>query len=454
MNSNRRSQLVLLLVLLLGLWSMNGFSQKWLGQVSAEGRYEKLKVFTEVLSNLQRHYVEPVESDALIYGAIKGMVNTLDPHSAFMTPEAYKEIEVDTKGEFGGVGLYIGIRDGNVVVISPIEGSPADAAGLQAGDVLLKVDGEKLSVEEDIMKAVHKMRGPKGTKVTITFQRKKERRLRSVSLVRDLIQVKSVKAKFLKTGMGYIRLIQFQEQTANDLSKEIKKLKEEGIDGLILDLRNNPGGLLTAAVDVSEQFLKQGDLIVSVKGRDNKESVHRASVTGILGEIPIVTLVNEGSASASEIVAGALQDWGRSLIIGTQTFGKGSVQTILPLSDGSALRLTTAKYYTPKNRSIQNTGITPEILVEPKQTGPGRPVLREKDLEQHLPNPEDQQPEPRSEPVDEKGVVDEDAPAPPPFSEDLPKDPLEGEALESDIQLQKAIELLESWKIFKKLPSS
>jgi len=349
----------------------------------------------------------------------------------------YKEMQVDTKGEFGGLGIQIGIKDNRLTVIAPIEGTPADRAGIKAGDFIIKVDGDPTK-DMTLMEAVEKMRGPKGTKVKLTVEREGADEPIVFDLVRETIKIDSVKSKMLDNHIGYIRLSQFQEMTATDLAAALKKLKEDKMQSIILDLRNNPGGLLTAAVETSELFIPPGKVVVSIKGRDPKKQTdeYQSSNKNPYDSYPMIVLVNEGSASASEIVAGAMQDWGRAIILGTQTFGKGSVQTILQLSDGSGLRLTTAKYYTPKGRSIQNVGITPDIVVKPLQvkgSGQPPPVLREKDLERHLKN---ETAEPRS------GNALKQEPAPP-SSEGSPAP--EGE----DVQLQKAIDLLKTWEIFK-----
>jgi carboxyl-terminal processing protease len=357
-----------------------------------------------------------------------------------MSPEVYKEMQVDTKGEFGGLGLQIGTKENKLVVIAPIEGTPADQAGIKPGDIILKVDEQSLTKETSLMDAVNKMRGAKGTKVVLTIQRETVKEPMVFTLMRDIIRIQSVKSKVLEPGIGYVRLTQFQEQTSSDLAKAISKLRDANIHSLILDLRNNPGGLLTSAVEVSEQFLENGKLVVSIKAKDGKKDEYVASKVNPLKEMPMIVLVNEGSASASEIVSGALQDWGRALVMGTQTFGKGSVQTILPMSDGSALRLTTAKYYTPKGRSIQNTGIDPDILVKPVLTKQAKSlsITREKDLDRHLKN--EFQPElDKAEPISNR-----------PSEEEVQPSDSSSEK-EEDTQLQKAVELLKSWRIFKDL---
>jgi len=403
--------------------------------------YKDLKVFSEVLSALKRSYVEEVDTKELVYGAIKGMLNTLDAHSSFMVPTVYKEMQVDTRGEFGGLGIQIGVRDKRLVVIAPIADTPAARAGIEAGDIILKVDDHEMTPDTSLMDAVQKMRGRKGTAVTLSIYRSSETEPLSFTLIRDVIRIKSVRSKLLEPGIGYVHLTQFQEHTARDLKKAIKDLQKEEIHSLILDLRNNPGGLLNSAKDVSEQFLESGQLIVSIKSRNGEKTEYKASkAESPLDGMPIIVLVNEGSASASEIVAGALQDWKRAVVLGTQTFGKGSVQTILPLSDGSALRLTTAKYYTPSGRSIQNLGIDPDIVVRPEivQETKASPIVREKDLARHLDNELAPAPKTQDEGTDQ-------AEATPENKEDLLK------SIQKDAQLKKAVDLLKGWRIFKQI---
>src|SRR5713101_256279 len=345
--------------------------------------YEELKTFSEVLTQVQKSYVDETKVKDLVQGAIRGMLSTLEPHSAYMTPDMYKEMQVETKGEFGGVGIQIGVKENRLAVIAPIEGTPAYRAGVKSGDFIIKVNDEPTK-DLTLMDAVQKMRGPKGSKVNLTIQRDGTPDPLQFTLVRDTIKIESVKSKVLD-NIGYVRLTQFQESTGRDLSKVLKQFKDQKLQSTILDLRNNPGGLLTSAVEVSEQFLPGGKLVVYTKGRESKKDEWIAKGKDQMDDSPMIILVNEGSASASEIVAGALQDYGRAVIVGTTSFGKGSVQTILPLGDGSGLRLTTAKYYTPKGRSIQSTGINPDIVVKGKQTV--TPPIRERDLDKTLRDP-------------------------------------------------------------------
>lgn len=416
------SGLVVVGALVLGLMIGKGVEKTGYASES----YEELKVFAEVLTQVKKHYVEEVKTNDLVHGAVRGMLKTLDPHSAYMTPEMYKEMRVETKGEFEGLGIQIGIKDHHVTVIAPIEGTPAHAAGIETGDVILKVD-ETPTKDLTLMEAVQRMRGPKGTSVTLTVRREGATETLSFTIIRDTIKIHSVRSRLLDDHIGYVRISQFQESTPQDLGKELVKLHDDGTQGLILDLRNNPGGLLSAAVGVSEQFLQPDTLVVSVKGRDGRKDEYRSSPPMDPPEYPMIVLVNQGSASASEIVAAAMQDWGKAVILGKTTFGKGSVQTILPLSDGSGLRLTTAKYYTPRGESIHSVGVKPDIVVEPK------PITTDEEPKES-PAPE----------ADAGSSSESDADA------EKPND-LEAELMKQDVQLQKAIELLKTWKVFKGL---
>jgi carboxyl-terminal processing protease len=414
--------------------------------------YEELKTFSEVLTQVQKSYVDETKVKDLVQGAIRGMLSTLDPHSAYMTPDMFKEMQVETKGEFGGVGIQIGVKENRLAVIAPIEGTPAYRAGVKAGDFITKVNDETTK-DLTLMDAVQKMRGPKGSKVNLTIQREGTPEPLQFTLVRDTIKIESVKSKVLD-NIGYVRLTQFQESTGRDLSKVLKQFKEQKLQSTILDLRNNPGGLLTASVEVSEQFLPGGKLIVYTKGRESKKDEWIAKGKDQMDDSPMIILINEGSASASEIVAGALQDYGRAVIVGTTSFGKGSVQTILPLGDGSGLRLTTAKYYTPKGRSIQSTGITPDIVVKSQppitvaKAGETKPGEKEGELKQAKPAvvPGKDQPAQNGKGQEEGTPKNGATPQQPPV--ETSGDP----SLEQDVQLQKAVEMLKTWKIFKELP--
>ncbi len=392
--------------------------------------YQDLRLFTEALTIIKNSYVEEVDTKDLIYGALKGMLRTLDPHSAFMPPDEYKEMQIDTRGEFGGLGIQIGIKKGMLTVIAPIEDTPAWKAGLKAGDKIIKVDGESTR-DMTLFEAVKKMRGPRGTEVTITIMREGWKEPRDFTITRDIIKIKSVKYRVVDDGIGYVKINQFQERTASELENALKSLKEKEVDSLVLDLRNNPGGLLTSAVDVTEQFLPPDRLVVYIKGRTGDKTEYKTKGNRPYYDMPMIVLVNHGSASASEIVAGALKDWKRAVLLGVKTFGKGSVQSVIQLSGGSGLRLTTAKYYTPKGISIQNEGIEPDIVVKIKpQNGEAYPVIREKDLEHHLEN--EQKPEEENQQKKEEKEV-----APIQVDED------------NDVQLQRAIDLLKGWRVFR-----
>lgn len=416
--------------------------------------YGKLKAFGDVLSTVQASYVEEPNVDELVNGAIKGMLQTLDPHSSYLTPDMLKQVEVETKGVFGGLGIEIGVKDGVLTVIAPIEDTPAFRAGLQAGDKIVRIENESTR-DMNVMDAVKRLRGEPGTTVTIWIAREGQAEPRSYTITRDIIKIRSVKSKAMGDGIGYVKLTQFQQDTDGELDKALQALSKEksGLKGLVLDLRNNPGGLLDQAVKVADKFIESG-LIVYTDGRiENQKFKYFARKEKTYTGFPMVVLVNAGSASASEIVAGALQDHGRAILLGAPTFGKGSVQTIIPMEDGSAIRLTTARYYTPNGRSIQAKGIEPDIAVsDGRETPEGHPgPLREKDIERHL-----------------RGMGEEkEAPAPakpmPPSSkgkkEEKPSGKKNGKDLASleeerkedakDPQLERAVELLKGWEIFK-----
>jgi len=427
------------------------------GMVQAKpDTYEDLKAFSQALELVKRNYVENPDNRELIQGAIRGMVSSLDPHSSYMSERSFKEMSMDIKGEFQGVGIQIGIKNQQLTIIAPIEDTPGFRAGLAAGDKIMKINDE-WTKDMTIEQAVDKMRGPKNTQVRLLIYREGWDKPKEFKITRDVIKVQSVKSEMLDSDIGYVKLIQFQGQTAEELEKALKNLETKGMKKLVLDLRNDPGGLLDASVDVSGKFLPKDKLVVYLQGRqktDRKDFLTTSSDAP--REYPMIILVNTGSASASEIVAGALQDSKRALIIGTQTFGKGSVQTVFPLEGGGGIRLTTAKYYTPSGRSIQNVGITPDIeiklpAVKDTKESNGDPVhvvVREKDLDRHLKN-ETVKEEKKKEKEKEKGTpsVEDDF-----VMEVTPKDKKE------DIQIQKAVEILKlsekAEDVFKNLPVS
>ena len=352
---------------------------------SETGAYSELRAFSEVLSLVEENYVNKVDAKKLIRGAIRGMLRTLDPHTTYLNPEFFKEMQVETTGRFGGLGVEISIRDGVLTVVTPIEDTPAYKVGVQAGDQIILIEKEPTK-DLSLQEVVKKLRGKPGTKVKISVRREGEEELLPFTITRRIIRIKSVRSRMLPEDIAYIRVRSFQNGTGREVKDALASLKDEGARALVLDLRNNPGGLLSQAVSVSDIFLKAGSLIVYTKGRMTDQE-HRFTSTHEVpgGEIPMAVLVNAGSASASEIVAGALQDLERAKLIGVKTFGKGSVQTVVPLSDGSGLRLTTALYFTPKGKRIQGEGIEPDIVSEVERgSGPMRAV-REKDLPGHLP---------------------------------------------------------------------
>lgn len=431
----KKSLIALILALTLTL-AMPGLRAVSSARTPSDEEYRKLRILTEVLTEIERKYVETKPLEELIEHAVKGMVSGLDPHSAYLTPEEYEDLRIETKGSFTGVGIEITMRDGVLTVVSPIEGTPADQAGVMAGDRIIKIDG-KLTKGMSLMDAVKAIRGPKGSPVVLTLMQENQGGLRDVTITRDVIPLRSVRYNLLEDGYGYMRVSHFQENTTADLVKGLKELQSQKVPlkGLVLDLRNDPGGLLQEAVNVADQFLS-GGLIVTTKGRvPNQNMSFEATKQMTAGDYPVICLVNNGSASASEIVAGALQDHGRALILGTATFGKGSVQTIIPLQDDGALRLTTARYYTPKGRAIQAKGITPDLVVpfvqpnEDKKAKPqGGQAIREKDLQGAM-APEDQPKKGKKAQTNHKLMMD-------------------SERLTKDNQLQRALELLKAWQVF------
>ena len=409
--------------------------------------YEGLKIFSDVIELIEKEYVDDVESKELIEKAIQGMVQSLDPHSSLLPPEAFEDLQIDTKGKFTGIGIHITMKDGFVTVISPIEDTPAYEAGIIAQDRIIKVDGKPV---KDLREAVSMMRGPKGTRVLVTIARQGEKEPLEFELIRDVIPIVSVKDIQLKPGYGYIRLSQFSGSTTQELEAALKKMEsaKAPLKGLILDLRNNGGGLLNQAIKVSDLFLEEGK-ILSIEGRNKKNTkVYMATPDVVARKYPIVVLINSGSASASEIVAGALQDQKRALILGTTSFGKGSVQTVETLRDGSGLKLTIARYYTPSGRSIQAKGIEPDIVLKHKRIDPKElqeeGLLKEKDLLNHL----------EAEPDKKKEQGPESQKSKPKNQEmEFRVGPLTVEQLRTDNQVMRALEILNSYDIFKSLNS-
>src|SRR5271170_2600695 len=425
-------------------------------QALPESSYDELETFANVLAIVQKNYVEPVSTKQLINGAITGMLASLDPHSAYLTPDLYKDLQIETRGSFGGLGIEITIKNGVLTVVSPIEDTPAYKAGIKPNDQIIKIDNN-FTKDMTLTDAVKAMRGPKGSKITLTLHREGVPELFAVPLYRDVIKIKSVKAKDLPSGHDYVRVSTFQEHTDDDVGTALQKFEKEHkgkIKGLVLDLRDDPGGLLNQAVHVADEFLN-GGMIVYTEGRlENQRQKYFAHKKDDFDDYPMVVLVNGGSASASEIVAGALQDHRRAVIVGTQTFGKGSVQTILPLDDKSALRLTTARYFTPNGRSIQAVGITPDVEVDlPKPTLasleiPGgaveeHPEIHESDLPHHFQNGQNTGAKPATGPNGETA-----APAPADNGELMPEG-AKGAKEMKDIQLDKAIDILKHWDTFK-----
>lgn len=394
---------------------------------------EELRGFTEVFSRIKSDYVEPVDDKKLLENAIQGMLTGLDPHSGYLDPEAFRDMRVETEGQFGGLGIEVTMENGFVKVVAPIEDTPAARAGLKPGDLIIRLD-EKAVKGMTLTEAVRLMRGKPGTDITLTVVREGQPRPFKVTLTRAVIKIQSVKQQLLEPGFGYVRITQFQAGTERNLAEAIRKLEKENkgaLRGLILDLRNNPGGVLNAAVAVSNAFLESG-LIVYTEGRVPDSKLRFSATPGdLVNGAPMVVLINGGSASASEIVAGALQDHRRAIVMGTKSFGKGSVQTIIPMSNGAALKLTTARYYTPNGRSIQADGIEPDIVTEQaKLTRAEAPErIKEADLSRHLLNGETQKP------ADEKKGDDKSAPS---------------SLLLEDYQLNEALNLLKGIVIYKR----
>ncbi len=452
--------IAILFLFILGILFLNSKS----GNVKADTSdiYKNIEVFAEVLSLIEENYVEPQDEQKLIQGAIKGMMQSLDPHSSFMTKEEHEDLLIATEGSFSGIGIEITIKDDILTVVSPIEDTPAYEAGIKAGDKIVKI-GDKITNDMTLTDAIKYIRGPKGTEVELTISREGVDKPLVFKIIRDVIPLKSVKSCPLDYDIGYVRISNFQGKTADDLLIALDSLEEaHKLKGLILDLRNNPGGLLDQAIKVSDEFLDSG-LIVSTKGRSEAQNIEESAHKNKKERnYPIIVLVNSGSASASEIVAGALQDNKRALILGTRTFGKGSVQTVLALSDGSGLRLTTARYYTPSGRSIQLSGISPDIEIAyvPQNEKEGNEIpgfTREEDLEGHIKNEEYKKEEDmeireikgetKEEVKEEKKEIKEEQVK----EEQKDADLKLKAALEKDNQVLQAMQLLKSWNVISQI---
>jgi carboxyl-terminal processing protease len=420
-------------LLLCACATLGGFFAVHVAQAARDpaGPYRKLDVFSHVLSLIENNYVETVDETKLLYGAIDGMVHTLDPHSTFMDPRSYAALKEETEGEYGGVGLELGTRGGEVVVIAPIDDTPASRAGFEPGDKLLEIDGKALRGWRE-SEAVRALMGPPGTKVTITAQRAAWPEPRAFTLVRDVVRLVSVEEKLFDRKLGYVKIKTFQDRTDSYLRKALESLRAKSggqLGGLVLDLRHNPGGLLDQAVKVADRFM-EGGVIVTTKGRGGKHvEVERAQAKGTEPHYPLIVLVDGGTASASEIVAGALQDSRRAVLIGTRTFGKGSVQTVIELEDGSGLKLTVARYYTPSGRSIQERGITPDVWVKANAADDDAP--REHNLPGHFKG-------------EDGGLIAAASVQPPAPQPPLPDDP------DDDPQLKVALDTLRTWPVFQR----
>lgn len=402
---------------------------------------QELRNFTEIFERIRTAYVEEVDDKTLLEYAINGMLTSLDPHSAYLQPEAFSDLQENTSGKFGGLGIEVGLEDGLILVVTPIDDTPAQKAGIRAGDLIVSLDGEAV-MGMNLNDAVERMRGAPGSEITLEIRRKNEKELLTFTLARAEIKVASVRTEMLSGDVGYVRITQFQEHTGSELATAIEDWRAKGdLNGIILDLRNNPGGVLDAAVEVVDSFISQG-LIVYTKGRTPSAEVsYSATNHTAAGSVPVVVLINGGSASASEIVAGALQDHQRAVIVGTQSFGKGSVQSVLPITEDRAVKLTTARYFTPNGRSIQAQGIKPDIWVEQSEVTPyEQRFYKEADLPGHLSNPTQK----------DNNAGDKKAPA---NSSKAAADP-SGELLKKDFQLYEAHTLLRGVTILSPRPEA
>ncbi|OGX33581.1 MAG: hypothetical protein A3C36_02020 [Omnitrophica WOR_2 bacterium RIFCSPHIGHO2_02_FULL_52_10] len=422
---------------LLAFFSLTNLAVSQIDQKIKDDLYSQIELYSYTLTTIQADYVEEMKAKDLIYGSLKGMLATLDPHSQFLDPEEYKELKTETEGKFGGLGIEISIRDGLLTIITPIEDTPAWKAGIKAGDRIVKIEDE-LTKDITLSDAVKKLRGKPGTDISITILREEEFKILEFTITREIIHIEDVKhTQILKDGIGYIRLTEFREDSAKAFRKALDELTEKGASSLILDLRNNPGGLLNVAIKITEEFLPTGEMIVSTKGRRaSQNTVTQSTNTRHLVEWPMVVLINEGSASGSEILAGALKDNKRAIILGTKSFGKGSVQSVIPLPDGSGLRLTTSKYFTPSGTSIHGIGIEPDILVDYVEPSEGPADENEKKIDEIFDN------------IQVKEAEDKE-------QLKLSKKELEiHDKLLADNQVQSAISVLKGIRVYKKFNDS
>lgn len=419
-----RKRIVILLIFMLGFWSIATFESFAIDKKQKEELFTNVELFSDSLAIIQTNYVDEINFKDLIYGALKGMLSALDPYSQFLDPDTYNELKVDTEGKFGGIGIEITIKDSLLTVVTPIEDTPAWKAGVKVNDRIVKIN-EDLTRDMTLTDAVKKLRGKPGEAVTITVLRESEKKILEFKIVRDIIKIKDIKeARILEDGIGYIRLVEFRENTPQDIGASLTGLSKQGMEAFILDLRNNPGGLLDVAVKVTEKFIEKGKMIVYTKGRKPDQSLKFTSqARDPIIDIPMVVLINGGSASGSEIVAGCLQDYRRAIIVGTKSFGKGSVQTVVPLRDGSALRITTSKYFTPFGKVIHGTGVEPDILVEQAKVELSEPQELKPDTAQKV----FEELEKKQKPVDEEKAFD----------------------YKSDNQIMSAIGVLKAIKLFK-----
>ncbi|MDD5730741.1 MAG: S41 family peptidase [Candidatus Omnitrophica bacterium] len=429
-----RRKLIIGAVVIAGVFIFISQAMSAMDKKKQDELFRKIQLFSDTLAIIQSDYVDEVNPKDLIYGALKGMLSSLDPHSQFMDPDTYNELKIDTEGKFGGLGIEITVKDGLLTVVTPIEDTPAWKAGVKANDRIVKINNE-LTRDMTLIDAVKKLRGKPGEPVTISILRESEKKIIELKIVREIIKIKDIKdARVLDDGVGYVRIIEFRENTPNDLKMVMEMLKKQGMNSIIIDLRNNPGGLLDSAVKVTEEFIDSGKLIVSTKGRKTSQNLEFYSHAGHpITDLPMAVLINEGSASGSEIFAGALQDYKRAIILGVKSFGKGSVQTVIPLSDGSALRLTTSKYFTPAGRVIHGKGVIPDIVIEDGKIETEATKTEESDIEKN-----------KTKIFEE--IENKEKKTPEEKEKEKEKD------FKADNQLMRAVDILKAIKIYKNAP--